>query len=69
MPRCTTSAVSVGLWTPAVLSVNHRYLPRRSVPLIRAPRSRAVRSAGPASWRRTARGWCTRTSVMVRPVT
>src|SRR5882757_2167890 len=62
IPRCTTRA------EPSP-SVNHRYLPRRPVPVTCVPSSRAARSAGPASWRRTARGWCTRTALMVRPAT
>src|SRR5689334_12400754 len=61
MPRCTTNA------DPSS-SVSHMYLPRLPVPVICASSRRAVRSAGPASCLRTARGWCTRTAVIRRPV-
>src|SRR5215212_4334291 len=62
IPRCTTSAAPSS-------SVSHRYFPRLPVPVTVVSSSRAVRSAGPASCRRTARRWCTRTPVMVLPVT
>src|ERR1700758_5332568 len=49
--------------------LSHRYFPRLPVPVMCDPISLAVRSAAPASCLRTARGWCTRTAVIVRPVT
>ena len=63
MPRCASTASS-----PAAppSSSSHRYLPRRRASVIVRPTSRPAKSASPARWRRTARGWPTSTSTIVR---
>src|SRR5215207_2413181 len=48
-------------------SGSQRYLPRRCAPASVRPVRRAAKSAEPAAWRRTARGWPTATAATVRP--
>ena len=48
-------------------SGSQRYLPRRCAPASVRPARRAAKSAAPAAWRRTARGWPTATDATVRP--
>src|SRR5690606_28606422 len=62
MPRCTTRASPVS-------SGSHRNLPRRRAPVTVRPGSAAAKSAAPARWRRTARGWRTSTAASRRPTT
>src|SRR5919106_2999751 len=63
IPRWASRAVS-----PSSIG-SQRYLPRRLAATGRAPVNAATKSTAPGAWRRTARGWSTSTSLILRPTT
>src|SRR6478672_279504 len=69
---CTSSCPLIPRWprTASPLSSgSQRYLPRRRAPRTVRPVVSAAKSAAPARWRRTGRGWSTSTRSMRRPTT